>query len=208
MTSFSIGRNPRIGKWINKFSLALGGSLFFANIHFSAVAMQAIAQQSSGDGFMPVAGSDDLAGVFSRYITALCVSFACLLISGVFLHPNGLPTVFSELRRIEARGVSKSLAMLVTIAAIAALGYGGYWAYRYDLQTTMLAFGIGSLWSVAAFPVWLNVIGPEFFFHGTHLYGRLIAGGSAAPMAGAAMPGGQAMPMQQQGAGAQRRRLF
>jgi hypothetical protein len=179
--NYTIGRNPNLSKWINWASLGLGGLIFFVNVHFSAAAMKVVAQNAGEVGFIPTAADDGLTGIAARYITAFAVSFACLLISGCFLHPNGLPTVFSELRNLEARGTSKVLGMAITIVAIGVLAYGGYWAYRYDLMTTMLAFGITNLWSVAAFPVWLNVVGPEFFFHGTHFYGRLIGGSSAAP---------------------------
>lgn len=194
MSNSIIGRNPQIARWINWASLFLGGLIFFVNIHFSAVAMQAVAQGSVGAGFVPVAASSDWAGMASRYITAFAVSFACLVISGCFLHPRGLPTVFSELRQVEARGASKGLAMAITILAVAALAYGGFWAYRYDLMTTALAFGVGSIWSVAAFPVWLNVVGPEFFFHATHFYGRLNAGPAPAMPSMPTMPTMPTMP--------------
>lgn len=192
MAGSTIGRNPTVAKWINWASFTIGGLIFFVNIHFSAVAMQMVAQGSIGGGVVPVAASSGWASVFSRYITAFAVSFACLVISGCFLHPRGLPTVFAELREVEARGVSKGLAMGITILAVAALAYGGFWAYRYDMMTTALAFGVTNIWSVAAFPVWLNVIGPEFFFHSTHFYGRINSLGGSSPKA--AMPSTASMP--------------
>jgi hypothetical protein len=75
------------------------------------------------------------------------------------------------------------LGTAVTVLIVLALGYGGFNAYAYNLSTSMLAFGVSSLWAISAFPVWLNVVGPEVFFHGTHLYGRLLSG-SGATMAG------------------------
>lgn len=197
MKGSTIGRNPTLAKYVNWASFTIGGLIFFVNIHSSAVAMQMVAQGSIGGGVVPVAASSGLASVFSRYITAFAVSFACLVISGCFLHPRGLPTVFAELREIEARGVSKGLAMGITILAVAALAYGGFWAYRYDLMTTALAFGINNIWSVAAFPVWLNVLGPEFFFHSTHFYGRInsLGSGSSSSSPKAAIPSMPNMPV-------------
>lgn len=190
MTNFSIGRNPMLAKSINWISLSVGGCLWFANVHFSAEAMKQVAL-SGGDGggmFVPVAAGDGFAGIFSRYATAFAVSLACLLISGAFLHPAGLPTIFRELRGVQAGGVSKALGLTITCIMATLLLGGGVWAYYYDLMTTALAFGVTNLWTLAAFPVWLNVVGPEFFFHGTHFYGKLQQ--STAPRA--AVPGSPA----------------
>jgi len=181
MANYTLGRNPQLAKWINRLGFLIAGALFFANVHFSAEAMQALA--AGGGGFQTVAGNlsfspaaagDDLMGYFSRYSTAFAVSLGCLLISGCFLHPAGLPTVFSEIRQVRAGDGAKPLSMLVTIGILALLGLGGFYLYRYDLATTQLAFNAPVL-GVTAVPVWINVFGPEFFFHGTHFYGRLIS---------------------------------
>jgi hypothetical protein len=185
MTNFSIGRNPVLAKAINWVSLAVGGCLWLVNVHFSSEAMRQVAINSAdAAGFMPVAAGADFAGMFSRYATAFAVSLACLLISGAFLHPAGLPTIFRELRQLQAGAMTKMLGMLITITVASLLMGGGVWAYHYDLMTTALAFGVNNLWSLAAFPVWLNVVGPEFFFHGTHFYGKL----QAAPASRQSMP--------------------
>jgi len=194
MTNFSVGRNPILAKSINWVSLSVGGCLWLVNVHFSAEAMRQVALTSgTAAGFIPVAAGDDLAGVFSRYATAFAVSLMCLLISGAFLHPAGLPTIFRDLRSLQAGAMTKGLGMAVTILVASLLLGGGVWAYHYDLMTTALAFGVNGLWTLAAFPVWLNVVGPEFFFHGTHFYGRLQAAAPARqPIAGQA-PGMPAM---------------
>jgi len=200
-SNFSIGRNPKLAKAINWVALLTGGGLWFMNVHASSVAMKQIATGAVFGYNMPVAAGEDPAGVALRYISAFGVSLACLLISGAFLHPAGLPTVFRQIRNVEAKGGSKALGMVVTVGVAMLLLVFGAWAYYFDLMTTALAFGITSLWSLAAFPVWLNVVGPEFFFHSTNWYGQLLASSKAAP-AVAGRPAGGAMPAARPAGGA------
>lgn len=206
MASYTIGRNPTISKVINWLGFGVGGCLFFANIHFSAEAMQALAAGGSSINtvagvltFSPAAAGDDFMGYFSRYSTALSVSLFCLLISGCLFHPAGLPTVFSELRNIRAGDGSKPLSLVVTILVLVLLSVGGFYAYRYDLATTQLAFNAPVL-GVASVPVWINVIGPELFLHGTHFYGRLIsADKKASPSGSSGLPFSFPFPIPGQG---------
>ena len=200
--NFSIGRNPMLSKAINWVALGTGGGLWFMNVHASSVAMKQIATGAVFGYNMPVAAGDDVAALSLRYISAFGVSLACLLISGAFLHPAGLPTVFRQIRNIEAKGGSKALGMGVTIGVAMLLLVFGAWAYYFDLMTTALAFGITSLWSLAAFPVWLNVVGPEFFFHATNWYGQLIGSEKSAPKMTGKAPTAASMPGRPPSAGA------
>jgi hypothetical protein len=193
MAESMIGRNEFIARAINWVSLGIGGAIFFSNIHFSGVVMKEIAIQGGvAAGFMPVAGGDDFASMFSRYISAFAVSFGCLLISGIALHPRGLPSILDEVREMEAKAINKGVMIAGCCVVVSLLSYAGFWAYKYDITTTMIAFGVPSIWSVHAFPVWLNVFGPECFFHGTHIYGRLITRGSKKAHA---LPRPQGLPL-------------
>jgi hypothetical protein len=197
--NFSIGRNPLIEKAVIFITLVFAGGLWFNNVHASSVAMQDVATLGSMGVSVPVAAGDGLAGLALRYVSAFGVSLACFMISGIVFHPAGLATVFRQIRNVEAKGGSKAIGLAVTTVVSMILVGFGVWAYYYDLMTTALAFGVTSLWSLAAFPVWLNVIGPEFFFHTTHWYGQLTkqakaAPAKAAPAVAGKAPGASAMP--------------
>jgi hypothetical protein len=176
----SLGRNPMISKTINYSALAIAGFLMLANIHYSAVGIGVVARMAATADFTPVAARGGMEGLLARYGSAFATDMLCLIISGIAFHPQGLPLAFGEIKRISGDGaVSRGLGTAVTVLIVLALGYGGFNAYAYNLSTSMLAFGVSSLWAISAFPVWLNVVGPEVFFHGTHLYGRLLSGSGA-----------------------------
>jgi hypothetical protein len=181
----ALGRNPMVSRSLNYGALAIAALLMATNIHYSAVGIGAVAKAAATVDFTPVAARAGMEGMIARYGSAIATDLLCLVISGIAFHPQGLPLAYGEIKRLSSDNVvSRSLGTVVTIAVVLALGYGGFWAYSYNLRTSMLAFGVPSLWAISAFPVWLNVVGPEAFFHGTHFYGRLLASSNNASMTG------------------------
>ena len=181
----AIGRNPMISRSLNYGALTIAGLLMLTNIHYSAVGIGAVAGSAATTEFTPVAARAGMEGLIARYGSAVATDMLCLVISGIIFHPQGLPLAYEEIKRLSSdNAISRSLGTIVTIGIVLTLGYGGFWAYSYNLKTSMLAFGVPSLWAVSAFPVWLNVVGPEIFFHGTHFYGRLLKGNENAKMTG------------------------
>lgn len=179
-----LGRNPLLGKALNKLGFVIAGLLYFANIHFSAVAIKSIAQ-SGGGGIVPPALAD--AGAMAaagRYIVALSVSLIATIAMGVLLHPSGLASFVEEVRSIRGARAGKAMgALVVTVAALMVVVVG-FALYTYDFYTTAAAFGLplSAIFTLAAVPVWVNVLGPEVLFFGTNMYGQLIDGkGSMAP---------------------------
>lgn len=190
-----LGRNPLLSKGINKIGLALAGCLYFANIHFSAIAIREIAARGGGGLIPPALAQPGLTTTFGRYVVALSVSLIATIMLGVLLHPSGLGSFIEEVRSIRGAKASRTMgALVVTIAAMLILTVG-FALYTYDFYTTCAAFGLplSALFSLAAVPVWVNVLGPEILFYGTNMYGFLISGGSNAA-APSGKPGPKSMP--------------
>ncbi len=173
-----LGRNPILSKGINKLGLVLAGGLYLANIHFSAVAIQQIASLGGNPLIPPALAQEGLAMTLGRYVVALSVSIIATILLGILIHPSGLASFVEEVRAIRGAKASKVMgALIVTVAIVIVIG-GGLAVYTYDFYTTCAAFGLPlrALFSLAAVPVWVNVLGPEFLFYGTNMYGYLIDG--------------------------------